>query len=85
MNILKIEKSNGKKIVYSLETKSNSYLTSGGLLTHNCLPKDIRALIEFADKNGIDLALHKKVEELNNNLMDEQGIDDPEKFSKRES
>jgi len=48
-----------------------------------CLVKDIRALIQFADKNSIDLKLHRIVEEINNKLMQEQGIDDPEKFSKR--
>lgn len=49
-----------------------------------CLPKDIKALIEFADKQGVNLKLHKTVEEINNQLMKEQRIDDPEKFSKRE-
>ena len=48
-----------------------------------CIPKDIRAMIQFADKNGIDLKLHKITEGINNKLMEEQGIDDPEKFSKR--
>jgi len=48
-----------------------------------CLPKDIKALIQFADEQGIDLKLHKVVEEINNKLMKDQGIDDPEKFSKR--
>jgi len=33
-----------------------------------CLPKDIRALIEFAEKKGIELKLHKVVEEINNKL-----------------
>jgi len=49
-----------------------------------CLPKDIRALIQFADSKGVDLKLHKTVEEINNQLMKDQGIEDPEKFSKRE-
>jgi len=49
-----------------------------------CLPKDIRALIQFADSLGIDLKLHKTAEEVNNKLMEKQGIDDSEKFSKRE-
>jgi len=49
-----------------------------------CLPKDIKALIQLADKKGVDLKLHKVAEEINNKLMEEQGIDDPEKFSKRE-
>ena len=49
-----------------------------------CLPKDIKALIKFADDQGVDLKLHKIVEEINNQLMKDQGIEDPEKFSKRE-
>lgn len=49
-----------------------------------CLPKDIKALIQFANEKGVDLKLHKVVEEINNQLMKEQGIEDPEKFSKRE-
>ncbi|MBU2540176.1 hypothetical protein KJ786_03385 [Patescibacteria group bacterium] len=48
-----------------------------------CLPKDIKALIQFADEQGVDLKIHKVVEEINNKLMKDQGIDDPEKFSKR--
>ncbi len=48
-----------------------------------CLPKDTRALIEFAEKQGINLKLHKVAEQINNELMKEQGIEDPEKFSKR--
>ena len=49
-----------------------------------CFPKDMRALIQFADKNGIDLRLHKIAEIINNSLMDEQGIENPETFSKRD-
>ncbi|NQU82902.1 MAG: hypothetical protein HQ539_03060 [Parcubacteria group bacterium] len=49
-----------------------------------CLVKDIRALIEFADKEGIDLKLHKIAEQLNNELMTQQGIEDPEKYSQRD-
>jgi UDPglucose 6-dehydrogenase len=49
-----------------------------------CLPKDIQAFIQFADKHGVDLKLHKTVEKINNQLMKEQGIKDQEKFSRRE-
>jgi len=49
-----------------------------------CLVKDIRAMIQFADKQGVDMQLLKKAEELNNKLMDEQNIKDPETFSKRD-
>jgi len=44
-----------------------------------CLVKDTRALIQLADSKGVDLKLHKTAEEINNKLMEMQGIDDPEK------
>ncbi|MBA7711914.1 hypothetical protein ES703_120881 [subsurface metagenome] len=44
-----------------------------------CLPKDIKALIQLADTKGVDLKLHKIAEEINNELMKQQGIEDPEK------
>lgn len=48
-----------------------------------CLPKDIKALIKFADKQGIDLKVHKVVDDINDKLLKEQGIKEPEKQSKR--
>ena len=63
-----------------LEVVHKNYRGYGG----KCLPKDIRALIQFANHLGIDLNLLKMVEEINNKLMKKQGIKDPEKFSKRE-
>jgi len=63
-----------------LDVYHGGYLGYGG----RCLPKDIKALIQLANSREVDLKLHKTVEEINNQLMKEQGIDDPEKFSKRE-
>lgn len=63
-----------------LEVFHKGYRGFGG----KCIPKDIRALIQFADSKGIDLKLHKVVEQINNALMEKQGIEDPEKFSKRD-
>jgi len=62
-----------------LDVFHKNYRGYGG----KCLPKDIRALVRFANEQGIDLKLHKIVEEINNKLMQKQRIDDPEKFSKR--
>lgn len=49
-----------------------------------CLPKDLKALIRFANGKGVDLKLHKIVDAINEELMKMQGIEDPEKFSKRD-
>lgn len=68
-----------------IRTKDHLDVYHGGYRGYGgkCLPKDIRALIQIAENLGVDLALHKTVEEINNRMMDEQGIEDPEKFSKR--
>jgi len=55
-----------------LDVRHKGYFGYGG----KCLTKDIRALIKFADKQGVDLKLHKIVEEINNQLIKKQGIDD---------
>jgi UDPglucose 6-dehydrogenase len=44
-----------------------------------CLFKDMKAFIQFADQKGVDLKLHKIVDEINEKLLKDQGIDDPEK------
>ena len=63
-----------------LETPHKGYRGFGG----KCLLKDHSALIQFADSKGIDLKLHKIAREINNELMKQQNIDDPEKLGLRE-
>jgi len=51
-----------------LKVMHKGYRGYGG----KCLIKDMRAMIEFADKNNVDLKLHKTVEEVNNKLLEKQ-------------
>ncbi len=69
-----------------IQTEDHLHIFHGGYRGYGgkCLVKDTRALIQFAESLGIDLKLHKIAEEINNRLMEEQDIDDPEKISKRE-
>ncbi len=79
-NIVSEAVSNDPRIGPShLEIFHGGYRGYGG----KCLVKDTRALIQLGDRSGVDLELLKKVEEINNKLIKEQGIDDPEKYSER--
>jgi UDPglucose 6-dehydrogenase len=40
-----------------------------------CLPKDTRAIIQLAKRNGIELSVLEEAEEYNNELCAEQGLD----------
>jgi len=69
IKIKKIERISKPCKVFALETKSGHYLTSGGIITHNCLPKDTKSLIQLGDRVGVDLKLLKLVERINNELL----------------
>ena len=49
-----------------------------------CFPKDTRALLALAEKEGVDLSVLKEAEVENLRLMKKQGIDDPESVSRTE-
>lgn len=63
-----------------LNVRHSGYRGYGG----KCFPKDMRAFIRFAREKGLELRLHEAAESLNAELMKLQGIEDPEKLSKRE-
>jgi nucleotide sugar dehydrogenase len=63
-----------------LEVWHKGYRGFGG----KCLPKDLKAFIQLADEKAVDLKLHKTVDAINDELLRQQNISDPEKFSKRE-
>ena len=52
--------------VYSLEIPGpHTVVTTGGLICHNCFPKDSRALLRIAEDNGYDFSLLQGVIEVN--------------------
>lgn len=53
-------------VVYSVEVPgTHTVVTTGGLIAHNCFPKDSRALVRIAEDNGYDFSLLKGVIEVN--------------------
>lgn len=52
--------------VYSMETSTGTLITSSGLISHNCFPKDVRALIQASKKIGYEPDLLSSVENVNN-------------------
>jgi UDPglucose 6-dehydrogenase len=52
--------------VYSLEVPGvHTFVTTGGLVTHNCFPKDVRALAAIAERFDLHPALLTAVMEIN--------------------
>ena len=52
--------------VYSLEVPGpHTVVTSGGLVAHNCFPKDTRAMVRIAEDGGYDFHLLKGVIQVN--------------------
>src|SRR5579884_905684 len=52
--------------VYSLEVPgTHTVVTTGGLVAHNCFPKDTRALVRIAEDAGYDFGLLKGVIDVN--------------------
>ncbi len=51
--------------VYSIETGNAHLISTGGILIHNCFPKDVQALARTAQKTGIETKILDAVEEVN--------------------
>lgn len=51
--------------VYSLETSTETVLTASGLISHNCFPKDVKALANMATTHGMHPQLLNAVMEIN--------------------
>ncbi len=51
--------------VYSMETSTGTLIASSGLISHNCFPKDVRALAHMADEAGLHPQLLHAVMDIN--------------------
>ncbi len=52
-------------IVYSIETQNETVITGNGIVSHNCFPKDVRAILKTGSDNNIDLSIIKSAMEIN--------------------
>ena len=67
-----ISKKSYKGKVYNLELVSDSEKDDlfwveqkTGIVTHNCFPKDVNAMINYADELGFDFSIMKKAWDIN--------------------
>jgi UDPglucose 6-dehydrogenase len=51
--------------VYSMETSTGTLIASSGLVSHNCFPKDVKALAHMADQAGLHPQLLDAVMKIN--------------------
>jgi UDPglucose 6-dehydrogenase len=65
LTVREVEQSEVETTVYSMETSTGTLVASSGLISHNCFPKDVRALAHMADEAGLHPQLLHAVMEIN--------------------
>ena len=71
VRISHIERDRREQLVYSVEVARNhSVVTTGGLVAHNCFPKDSRALLKIANDAGYSFDLLSGVITVNDEQFD---------------
>src|SRR5579883_1825311 len=65
LTVREVEHSEVETTVYSMETSTGTLIASSGLISHNCFPKDVRALAHMADEAGLHPQLLHAVMEIN--------------------
>jgi UDPglucose 6-dehydrogenase len=63
--VREVEHEDVETTVYSMETSTGTLIASSGLISHNCFPKDVRALAHMADEAGLHPQLLHAVMEIN--------------------
>ncbi|HEU5376568.1 MAG TPA: nucleotide sugar dehydrogenase [Ktedonobacteraceae bacterium] len=65
LTVSEVEHQEVETTVYSMETSTGTLIASSGLISHNCFPKDVRALAYMADEAGLHPQLLHAVMEIN--------------------
>ena len=63
--VREVEHEDVETTVYSMETSAGTLIASSGLISHNCFPKDVRALAYMADEAGLHPQLLNAVMDIN--------------------
>jgi UDPglucose 6-dehydrogenase len=63
--VREVEHEDVETTVYSMETSTGTLIASSGLISHNCFPKDVRALSHMADEAGLHPQLLSAVMDIN--------------------
>ncbi len=63
--VREVEQEDVETMVYSMETSTGTLIASSGLISHNCFPKDVRALAYMADEAGLHPQMLHAVLEIN--------------------
>jgi UDPglucose 6-dehydrogenase len=65
LTVREVEHQDVETTVYSMETTTGTLIASSGLISHNCFPKDVRALAHMADEAGLHPQMLHAVMEIN--------------------
>ncbi len=65
LTVRAVEQEEVETTVYSMETSTGTLIASSGLISHNCFPKDVRALAHMADEAGLHPQMLRAVMEIN--------------------
>jgi hypothetical protein len=65
VTVREVQREEVETTVYSLETSTGTVIASSGLISHNCFPKDVKALAHMADEAGLHPQLLDAVMKIN--------------------
>lgn len=65
LTVCEVARQEVETTVYSMETSTGTLIAASGLISHNCFPKDVRALAHMADEAGLHPQLLRAVMDIN--------------------